>query len=291
MEHRGPVVDVSGLVPGRAEDDALLALLVHVAFADRELAEPELDFLRRILPNRSDEQLVAWVERIGGRDLDHVAITQALDTVEKRWMGLRFGVRMAMKDGVLAEQERGLLDGLSKALDLPRHAVDTCLRQALGRGRTVAPEQAMKALRGFVWGNVEFIAGEHVGPGLSHVAPEGYQPMFGVRVDEADALAFFREGLAGRFREGVAFLAWSDIVTYTRVPMLGAVLVIHTEDGASYTLVDARFGGLAGLLDRVFETERPEPSPPPKVEMLSGRRPQPPSQPTLEMPSPEHDSE
>ena len=68
------------------------------------------------------------------------------------------------------------------------------------------------------------------------------------------------------------FIPWDDLVSYSRSFALGETLLLHTEDGRSYTVVDARLGGLALVLDRIMgseaPSERPPPSNPPVVELI-----------------------
>ena len=59
-----------GLTPGDPADDALIALLAHVAFTDGEVDEQELDFLEKVLPGRDREELLAWAETAGSVPLD-----------------------------------------------------------------------------------------------------------------------------------------------------------------------------------------------------------------------------
>ena len=101
------------------EHEAVLALLVHTAAADRELSESEMGFLSRLLPGRDPEVLRAWVLRVTEVPLDMVAVGQALPTPESRWTALRFVARMAFADGVVADDERALLVSLATALGLP----------------------------------------------------------------------------------------------------------------------------------------------------------------------------
>ena len=79
-------------------------------------------------------------------------------------------------------------------------------------------------------------------------------------VEQVEVAAVFEEGLAANFLEGSNFVAWSELVAYTRVSTLGASLQLHTESGRTWTLVDTRMRGLSLLLDRLFGQKRKESS-------------------------------
>lgn len=266
----------SGLTPEQLEDQALLALIVHTAFADRELSESEIAFVERLLPGRDPEQLRAWVARVASRPLDLDAVADALPSAAARWTGLRFAVRMAMKDGHLATTERVLLEGVRVALELPAHALDTLLGELTRAGPQVDVERLYEAVRGYDWWSVQLVPPDSLPASLKRPAPADAVPAFGVRVDEVDAIALFDQGLVARFLEGTTFIRWGDIVAYTRVPVLSAAIVLHTEDGHRYRLVDTRLRGLAGLLDRLFHPDRPPQGTPPVIEKLATRQATPP---------------
>jgi hypothetical protein len=90
-----------------------------------------------------------------------------------------------------------------------------------------------------------------------------------VGLENVEMLAVFDHGVVARFREGISFLPWDDIVTYTRGFGLGTSVQLHTEDGQRHTLVDSRLSGIAVLLDRLFGLER-EKGEPPVVELMRG---------------------
>ena len=67
------------LEPGDPADSALLALMVHVAFSDGVVAPNELDFLTKVLPGRSQADLLAWVKEAAHKTLDWDGIIYAQD--------------------------------------------------------------------------------------------------------------------------------------------------------------------------------------------------------------------
>lgn len=244
------------LTPGHPADDALLALLVHVAFSDRTIDEEELAFLQRVLPGREPDQLMAWVEAVGAMPLDVKAVAAALPTTEERWKGLRFAARMAWKDGALQPEERTLLDQLGEALALGPHAVDQVLSEMEGRGgATVTAERIAQAAEKVTWNAVQVLDEPVVGP-IADVAPAGTHPVRVIALDDVVVMGLYEGGLAAHFLEGTAYIAWPDLVTYTRVPTFGAAVQLHTESGSTWTLVDSRLRGVTLVLDRLFGTDR-----------------------------------
>ena len=244
------------LTPGHPADDALLALLVHVAFSDRSIDEGELAFLQRVLPGREPDQLLQWVEAVGNMPLDLEAVASALPTTEERWKGLRFAARMAWKDGALQAEERTLLEQLGEALKLGPHAVDQVVMEMEGRGgETVTAARVAAAAEKVTWNAVQVLDEHVVGP-IADVAPEGAQPVRVIAVDDVVVMGLFEGGLAAHFLEGTAYIAWQDLVTYTRVPTFGAAVQLHTESGGTWTLVDSRLRGITLVLDRLFGVGR-----------------------------------
>jgi len=258
------------LTPGHPADDALLALLVHVAFSDRAIDASELAFLQRVLPGREEAQLTAWVEQVGAIPLDMQAVAQALPTPEERWKGLRFAARMAWKDGAIQDEERALLESLATGLELGPRAVDRVLAEMQGRaGAEVPADKLAEAAESVTWSAVQLLDEPVVGP-IAEVAPDHAKPVRVVALDDVVVMGLYAQGLAAHFLEGTAFIAWSDLVTYTRVPTFGAAVQLHTEDGGTWTLVDSRLRGVTLLLDRLFGADRREASSKPSVVQVRG---------------------
>ncbi len=258
------------LTPGDPADDALLALMVHVAFSDGTVEEGELRFLQRVLPGRDPEQLLAWVRQVGSQPLDVAAVGAALPDADARWKAVRFAARMAWKDGEIQDEERALLQRLADGLALGEGAVEQVLSGILGRrGALPTAERLAEVLDGVTWNSVQVLDEPVSGP-IARVAPQGGHPVRTVAVDDVVVAAFFTEGLAAHFLEGTAFLAWDDLVTYTRVATLGAAVQLHTEDGRTWSLVDARMRGLTLVLDRLFGGTGRSRAPAPEVVQVRG---------------------
>ena len=215
-----------------------------------------------------------WAEAAGSLALDFAALRSALPTEEDRWKGLRFAARMAWKDGYLAVQESEVLDRLAEALQLPEGSLERVIGEMSGRvgGRVDPGDRLVEALQQMKWSAK--VDSKPCTSDLTEVLPADVEALARVRIDKVEVLAFYRQGLAARCLEGRVFLAWDDIVTYTRVPVLGAAVQIHTESGRRWTLVDARLGALGRVLDRVFAAEasedEPSASPAPVVELIHG---------------------
>lgn len=260
------------LVSGHPADDALIALLAATAFSDGDVDDNELAFLLRLFPGRDPDALRQWAIEAGDADLDMEALCQALPTDEERWTGLRFAARMAWKDGVLADEEMELLAALVRGLGLPDGALDRIVAETIGQSlRPVDPTRIRECLDTVKWKAVLKDYNPLSGV-LSRVVPGGARGLGRIGLEQVETLGFYDTGLAGRFREGMAFLQWTDIVAYSRVPMLGASVVLRTESGHKWTLVDGRLTGLITFLDRLFQVaEDPRPSSAPIITQTRGQ--------------------
>ena len=54
----------AAVMPGQPSSDALLALLVHMAFSDGEVDAGEFSFLERVLPGREPGELMVSDDRL-----------------------------------------------------------------------------------------------------------------------------------------------------------------------------------------------------------------------------------
>lgn len=239
----------------KPEDAALLALLASIAFADGEVDDDEVAFLKRVLPGRTDAALRQWAKAAGARPLKLEAIARALPTPESRWRALRFTVRMAWKDGTLDPAEKNVLENLCAAFELPGDALRRALAELSGRGAaTVDPQRIVAQFKQMKWDAIDWAEGPVLGPLKKH-APPGAVGVLRIGVDGIEVMGFYREGIVASFREGDAFLPWKDIVTFTRAATLGAAVQLHTEDGRRYSLPDFRLAGIGQLLDRLYAGE------------------------------------
>lgn len=263
---------LGALSPDVEADRALLVLLVHVAVADGGLDDQEIAFLRRVLPGRDEAELRAWAAALGAEPFDPRSLVVALPFVGDRWRALRFAARMAWKDGRFTDEERALVASLATALELPPVAVDRVTDELAGRGRDrFDGEKLVSAMEHLAWDAVDWGVGA-VHPPLRDQAPAGATPVAWISVDESEQIGLFEEGLVARFSEGDGWVAWRDLVAWTRQPSLVVSLRLDTEDGQAHTLADFRLAGLAALLSRILDstpTVTPA-SAPPRVEKLRG---------------------
>lgn len=114
---------------------------------------------------------------------------------------------------------------------------------------------------------VDWSEGALSGP-LSRSVPPGAKGVLRIGLDGIEALGFHREGIAGVFREGSAFLPWKHIVTFTRGATFGAAVQLHTEHGRRYTLADFRLSGVGKLLDRLYAGEAAQRTAPSEVRSI-----------------------
>ncbi len=262
----------SALTPGRPGDDALLRLLAHMACSDGVVHEDELGFLARVRPGLDNEQLRNWALEHGSGDLDIEQIVAALTGADEQWKCLRFAARMAWKDHDLATEERDLLDALAAGMKLPGGAVERVLHEmSPDDGRRYTDDRILKCLMEIHWDAVQLASGGLVSEDLLAVTPESTRVVARIGLEKVEVMAICTGGISARFQEGAAFLTWGDVVTYTRDFGLGSAVRLHTETGASYSLVDSRLSGLGILLDRLLGSdERKKPGAKPKVQHTRG---------------------
>jgi DnaJ-domain-containing protein 1 len=264
----------SAIRPGaHPSDDALLTLLVHMAFSDGVFEPSELAMLRKVAPLPDDEALQSWVHGIVSRPLDLEQIAAALDTDDRRWTALRYAARMAWKDEDLAPSERAFLNRLCAACELPPSALDRVLREMSGPPAERLDAEALRTLLdSFQWDAAQMAEGPVASTDLVPMVPPGATPVARIGVDHAEVLGLYQEGIVARFLEGPAFVYWREIISFNHGVGLESSVRIHTEDGRIWSLIDARLGALSLLFDRLFRPTRPRPKgPKPRIERLTGR--------------------
>lgn len=244
-------LDYLDLLDETGPRDAVLSLLAHVAFADGTFQADEFTLLQQLVPRMPSNELRTWVEETVKRPFDAEATSKALGSEQQRWKALRFAARMAWTDRVLESHEMAFLVELAAAFELPPDAVENVLDVMVGRGNGEVGDAGVRAaLIGMIWEELDFNPG-HPRSALARVAPD--EGAVGVLYAEGmECLALFPSGLAGGFREGDAFVGWSDIESYNRVPVFGAAVRLELRDGRDLTLVDVRLRPIAGFLDRLF---------------------------------------
>jgi uncharacterized tellurite resistance protein B-like protein len=243
-----------------AADEALHGLLASMASTDGTIHDSEVEFLSKIRPELGDATAVRAWALAAARPVDLQSLAEVLVSPNDRWKCLRFVARMAWKDGRLAEPEQVLLARLARALTLPEYAVDRVLREMgpADQGRFAA-DRLLKAVLDSHWDSVQLASGGLVSQDLIAVTPPT-EVVARVGLEKVEVLGLCVDGLVARFQEGAAFLAWTELVTYSRGDVMGVAMRLHTEDGRSFTLVDERLAGLGIVLDRLIDpqgTRRP----------------------------------
>ncbi len=244
------------LRPGRPRDDAIFALLALVAHCDGTLADEELEMMQAVLPGRSIPALRQWIGHVGTSSLDFEAIRSALDTDDRRWIALQYCARMATRDHHLHERELALLHRIARELELPAGAVARVLQQrrAQDAGR-YDRAVLLQALRKGPWGAARIVPGAIASADLKACVPEGSVPVARVGVDRTEVMGLYEEGVVARFLEGTDFLHWHHIVGCSHGSGLAASLKIHTDDGRTRHLADARLSGLRMLIEGMHAQE------------------------------------
>jgi DnaJ-domain-containing protein 1 len=254
------VDDPSSVLPPAAphelgDDEALLSLLVHLAFADGIVQGDEFALLERVRPDLSMADLMAWTMEASQSAMDWDALLAALPDAEARWAGLRFAARMTCLDGNLAADELDGLRQVAKHLQLDEQAVRRAVDEVVARVEAASPDAVADALRNMLWD--ELIPDRDPPTSdMGSVLPDGASVVCRLLVhgegdDDEEVGVVLQEGLALRFDDGPAFVPWGSIHRYTRVPVPGAAFHLHTETG-HLAVSDPRLRDLGILLDVVY---------------------------------------
>lgn len=236
--------------PG-ADDDPLLALLVHLAFSDEVLQEDELALLERLRPGMEVGELLDWSMAVHDQDLDLQALADALPTEEERWSALRLAARMICMDGELDRLELRDLERLAAAFDLTGEAVRVVVKEVIAEAGTPDLDHLLQSLSSMFW---ETLVPRHGGPDgeLAQVVPDGLEPICTMLYEDMEVAGLYYDGLATEFETGPDFVRWAEIERYTRVPVPGAALHLRMVDGSGYSVGDPRLRDLGQLLDRIY---------------------------------------
>jgi len=232
------------------DDDVLLSLLVHLANSDGVVEGDEFALLKRVLPELGDSELMMWLTDSVGHALDGAALRRVLPTAEARWSAVRLAARMAALDGDVAQEERVELVSLTELLELPAHRVDDAIDEIVAT-TPARPGALASALRGMFW-DALVPDRDELTSDLAAVVPDGASPVCRVLLrDDTEVAGLFQEGLVMRFDAGPAFVRWSDVERYTRVPVPGAAFHLGTAQG-SHAASDARLKDVGALLDVIY---------------------------------------
>lgn len=250
---------------------ALVSLLSHIAAVHGGVDDDELAFLSRLVPDQDPDALREKAASVADEPLDLAGLRKAWPSVEDRYAGLSFAVRMAWKDGDVQDEERELLEQLRVGLELPEGAVDREVQAMAGQGGGASAGDLLSIVQSITWHAVELEDEAPESAALNALAGNA-AGIARVLVDDQEVMGLYDSGVVAPFREGLTMLRWADIVTYSRVPTVAASIVLRTEDGATWTLVDRRLAGLSLVLDRLFAKDAPakKPGSAPVVVQLRG---------------------
>jgi hypothetical protein len=242
-------LDYLRLLDDDATRDATMSLVAAVVASDGVVHEDELRLLTQLDPRRSYD--AGWVRVRAAEGFDADALSTTLSTDENRWRALLLAARVAWTDRHLATEEKALLVRLAVSFGLPEDAVEKVLGEMVGNARRAVTEADVRAATdGMPWEELEFTPGP-ARSALAQVATD--ESSLGVlRIEGVEIVVLFPSGFAAGFREGDAFVRWSDIAQYSRIPVFGAALRIDTTDDRTLTLVDVRARPIGAFLDRVF---------------------------------------
>jgi hypothetical protein len=240
------------LLADPATREPTLGLLVHVAFSDGFVQEDEFALLRQLVPERDDSDLLMWVQATADHGLDVDALKLAFATDSQRWSAMRFAARMAWMDRQFTANEKAVLVEIAAALDMSRSVVETVLAEMVGSpSASPDPSKVADALDGMMWEELEFLPGAATGM-LGYTAPSDAVPVGRLALEGVEKVILYTTGMAAAFREGDGWMAWSNVKTWSRVPVFGAAVRIETRDFRARTLEDVRLRPVGSFLDRVF---------------------------------------
>jgi hypothetical protein len=241
--------------PAQPSAQALLSLLAYVASSDGDLHDRELDLLERCFPRVGREKLREEASsHRKATELELLPIADQFQTADQRWLGLRFSARMAWKDGALDDAERVLLEKIASAMQLPAGAVARVVREMQpDRGERFSTERVLRVVQEVRWDAVQLASGKLVSEDLAALVPADSEVVARIGIDRVEVMGIATDGVVARFLDGAAFLAWNDLVSYSRDGGLGSGVRLTTEDGRNYVLVDTRLAGLCVVLDRLFD--------------------------------------
>jgi len=236
-------------------DGPLFQILIHMACSDGVIQGPELDLMQALMPDKSRAQLLEMAGTIAAKPLEPDELHDALFEDDERLGALRFAVRMAWADRILEDHERVMLMHLAAGLDLSRDQVEKTLAETIGEpDGDVDPAKLAAAISDMEWQDVAPVEATSAGD-LTEVLPEGATIIAVLQLDGKDEVALCSEGLAARFKEGATFIPWTELASYSRVPIFGAAVRLATADAEVKTIPDPRLRVIGTLLDKIFGGE------------------------------------
>lgn len=242
------------LTPGHALDEPLLVLMVFLAYSDGILDPDELALIGRMRPDLPPAALETWVQDQSDITFDSSALAAQIVEPVERWGAMRLATRMVCMDGDIASEERMVLADLAAALELDERAPERAVRDVVATGGPVSEDRLMSSLRNMFWRSTQPSREEPLGE-LRAAIPADVEHVATITLAGDEVAALYVEGLAAAFTCGPRFVPWTDIRTYTRVPVPGASFHLKTAE-LHLKMADPRMRDIGALLDYVYGRER-----------------------------------
>lgn len=242
------------LTPGHVLDEPLLVLMVFLAYSDGVLDPDELALIGRMRPDLEAAALRRWVEEQADITFDSSALAAQISEPVERWGAMRLATRMVCMDGDIAAEELSVLADLARAFELDEGAPQRAARDVVAAGGPVSQDRLMSSLRNMLWRQTRPTRNPP-GGGLREAAPADAEHVATIELGDDEVAALYVEGLAAAFTCGPRFVRWTDIRTYTRVPVPGASFHLKTAD-LHLKMADPRMRDIGALLDYVYGRER-----------------------------------
>ncbi len=241
--------------PLHPSDGPLFTILVHMACSDGVIQDEELELMQALMPNKGKGEILEMAAAIAKKSLEPDDLHDELFDDEERLGALRFAVRMAWADRHLDDLERVMLMHLAAGLDLSRDQVEATLADTIGApDGDVDPTKLAAAISDMEWLDVAPSEAPSSGE-LAAVLPEGATVIAYLQLDGEDQVALCSEGLAAHFKEGETFVPWSELASYSRVPIFGAAVRLSTAGEGVKTIPDPRLRVIGTLLDKLYGAE------------------------------------
>lgn len=241
------------LAAGGDVDGPLMAMLVHLAYSDGVVQDDELALMARIRPDLDVAGVMAWASQVAQRTFDAHQVAAVVTEPAERWTALRLATRMVCMDGDIADEELFVLRDLAEVFGLPADAPERAVSEVVARGGPIARERIAAAVRNMLWKRITPTRDEPEGP-LASVIPSTVTHVCTMTVDDEEVAALCYEGLAAMFERGPHFIRWTEIRSYTRVPVPGASFHLRTAN-QHLKMSDPRLRDVGSLLDYIFGRE------------------------------------
>lgn len=235
------------------QDRPLLELLVFLAYSDGILAPDELALIGRMRPDLDEQAVRHWVDEQADITFDSDGMAAAFPDPVERWGIMRLATRMMCIDGDIAEEELTVLTVLARVLGMDEQAPRRAVREVVADGGPVSESRLMSSLRNMLWRKTRPHRDEPDGV-LGGVAPDDAGHVATIVLGDEEVAALYVEGLSAAFSSGPRFVRWTDIRSYTRVPVPGASFHLHT-DALHLKMADPRMRDIGALLDYVYGRE------------------------------------